>query len=245
MGNVGFGRKREKLLAACKSGRVEHVRYLVEEEKCNPKCRDNLVHWSCVQWAAFSGHTNVVKYLLATGKVDPNAWTGAEKERDTLLHWYIHRRHLPMIKLLIASGANPKTTDKYGTTPLLMAVQTSMHFETVDFLLENKASLEETDKKGRSALVWASFLGKTGMVNHLIKRGATVEYKGFSSSLLNDSDDAFTNIMGPWVRKIIVEIACLPTVVGDMIVMYARGFIASACMSRRGVEHAHCGFGVR
>ena len=46
------------------------AQYLIKEEHCNPSSEDTL-GWTPLHFACLNGHTHIVQYLLATGRVNP------------------------------------------------------------------------------------------------------------------------------------------------------------------------------
>mmetsp|Transcript_9922 Transcript_9922/g.25287 ORF Transcript_9922/g.25287 Transcript_9922/m.25287 type:complete len:143 (-) Transcript_9922:99-527(-) len=74
-----------------------------------------------LHFAAYYGHTNLVKLLLDAGadyerKVD---------ERYTPLHYAVFFKHYDVVQCLVDSGADPLVPDDEGRTPIGRAVETS------------------------------------------------------------------------------------------------------------------------
>ena len=55
------------IVAACRYGRIEHVRLLLADPRVDPSVRSN----AAIRWASEFGHADVVKLLLADPRVDP------------------------------------------------------------------------------------------------------------------------------------------------------------------------------
>src|SRR3954451_16118149 len=67
--------------------------------------------------AAMNGDLAAVRTLIVK-KADVNA---PQIDGATALHWAVHRDNAEMVEALIKAGANPKVTNREGTTPLALA----------------------------------------------------------------------------------------------------------------------------
>ena len=65
------------LMVACKYGRVEIVRMLLDEFKADINMVGGLGRFNALHYAAWHGHANVVKYVLRGMRVLGNAQVGA------------------------------------------------------------------------------------------------------------------------------------------------------------------------
>ncbi|APW44362.1 ankyrin repeat domain-containing protein [Rhodoferax saidenbachensis] len=77
---------------------------------------------------------------------------------------------LPLVKKLIAAGANVQAKTRNGETALFWVT----HPQMVDFLLENGIAVNDLDSEGTSALLFATQYGRMDVMNALIQRGANV-----------------------------------------------------------------------
>ncbi|XP_069738731.1 arf-GAP with coiled-coil, ANK repeat and PH domain-containing protein 1 [Phaenicophaeus curvirostris] len=97
----------------------------------------------------------------------PNLHPGA------LLAWAAQHQRLPAMADALAHGADPGwvNTAHDHLTPLLRAVATNSLL-ACEFLLQNGASVNQSDRRGRGPLHHATVLGHTGLACLFLKRGA-------------------------------------------------------------------------
>src|SRR5687768_2558684 len=69
--------------------------------------------------AVKKGNRDAVR-TLAKQKAIVNA---VDSDGTTALHWTVRANNLETSQLLIASGANVKTADRYGITPIILAAE--------------------------------------------------------------------------------------------------------------------------
>lgn len=131
--------------------------------------------------AAFYGHTDIVKLLLAAG-ADPNKSTNNDYVRDlggdygyypcygnTPLHYAAKYGYTDVVKLLLAAGANHSTSNNYGDTPLHEAASKG-HTDTVKLLLAAGANPNTPNGNGSTPLQHGC--GHTDIVKLLLAAGA-------------------------------------------------------------------------
>ena len=119
----------------------------------------------------------------ATGKLDDVTrliQSGAEvNDKDeydiTSLHYAARYEHTAVVKCLTTNGANLKSRDKWGRTPLQVA-ESRGDRATVDALKEAEV-LNTADELGYTPLHYAAESGKPDIVKVLIKVGADVDAK--------------------------------------------------------------------
>ncbi|XP_069655853.1 arf-GAP with coiled-coil, ANK repeat and PH domain-containing protein 1 isoform X2 [Haliaeetus albicilla] len=92
-----------------------------------------------------------------------------------LLYWAAQHRRLPTMADALAHGADPGwvNTAEENRTPLLQAVAANSLL-ACEFLLQNGASVNQSDSRGRGPLHHATVLGHTGLACLFLKRGADV-----------------------------------------------------------------------
>ncbi|XP_066031175.1 LOW QUALITY PROTEIN: arf-GAP with coiled-coil, ANK repeat and PH domain-containing protein 1-like, partial [Chamaea fasciata] len=90
-----------------------------------------------------------------------------------LLFWAARRRRLPTMADALAHGADPGWVNsaESNRTPLLEAVAVNSLL-ACEFLLQNGASVNQSDSQGRGPLHHAIMLGHTGLACLFLKRGA-------------------------------------------------------------------------
>jgi ankyrin repeat protein len=150
--SVCFDHPASDILSVASSrGIVDVVQMLLQEPSADPSYKDNYA----IKWASFFGKTEVVRMLLATGKVDVTAKNFAlikasgrghiEVVRLLLEHGACafaennqafcdasqHGR-LDVLRLLLKHGADPSVRDNF---PLRIAIP-NYHIEVVRFLLD-------------------------------------------------------------------------------------------------------------
>ncbi|KAJ2971749.1 hypothetical protein NUW58_g9330 [Xylaria curta] len=83
-------------------------------------------------------------------------------------------RHLEIVRLLLERGANIKSRNRFGWTPLLQAAS-SGHLEIVQLLIEKDANIESGNRFGQTPLLQAASSGYLEIVQLLIEKGANIE----------------------------------------------------------------------
>jgi ankyrin repeat protein len=123
--------------------------------------------------AAETGDQETVARLL---KADPSLVKAANAEGDTALHLAAGCRRgeayaLPLIRLLLESGANIEARNSSGQTPLLYSSYAGFR-QAVGLLLDKGASFQYQDKNGRTPLHYAAREGQAAVVEVLLNKGA-------------------------------------------------------------------------
>jgi ankyrin repeat protein len=80
----------------------------------------------------------------------------------------------PLVRLLLERGADPTIADHRGSTPMMEASWEG-HLEVVRLLLGHasaKATLNQRDRYGATALWYACYYGRGGVVRALLENGA-------------------------------------------------------------------------
>jgi len=131
--------------------------------------------------AASSDIANAVEHrdaaaakALVAKHVDVNA---AQADGTTALHWATHWSDLDTVRLLLAAGANPKVTNRFGASPLSEAAALG-NAALVEALLNAGADAKSlTTIDGETVLMTAARAGNAATVKLLLERGAEVNVK--------------------------------------------------------------------
>ncbi len=154
--------KNDVLRAAAGSGKVDIIRYLLEQgaevDSEDSSGATPLFH------AAMAGHTAVCGLLL-----DKGADVNAEHETGyTPLHAASKNGHVGVVKLLLDRGADVQSHDTVVGTPLHLATNK----DVMQVLLAHATDLETTDRFGRTPLRCFIQSGHLGVARLLLKKGA-------------------------------------------------------------------------
>ena len=99
------------LMCAVSEGKVDTVRYLIEEKGVDIDKEDKTGK-TAAMYAAMCGDTEKLRTLIEEKGIDVN--TKNEKTNNTLLIYAAMHGHKNTIKYLISKGANLNATNKYG-----------------------------------------------------------------------------------------------------------------------------------
>ena len=121
---------------ACQWGDVDTVRYLINDERCNPSIQSCISKNTPLHIAAEFGQEDTIDQLFLYKECDPNA---QNKEGDTPLHIAVRRNKTAAIsKLLAHQECNPNVQNKEDNTTLHIAVRDNMRAPAVSQLLTSK-----------------------------------------------------------------------------------------------------------
>ena len=124
-------------------------------------------------WLAYTrDHYKIVVELLNSG-ADINFKTGDFEIND--LQRACGWGSISIIRLLLKCGGDINSTDIYGKSPFLFAIDFKSNtscLELIDWLIKYGASVNHQDISGLSALHYASIRGKLDVVEKLLKLNA-------------------------------------------------------------------------
>jgi ankyrin repeat protein len=163
------GQELAGLALAASRGRVEVVKYLVEEAGADVHLIDSK-GMTLVMGAAERGHAELMAYLLGRPGIDIEAKT---EEGSRALDLACRRGHLEVVKLLVAAGADLRRQggEECG---VLTSAALGGKLDVVKYLVEEAGADERHFSPGRmTALMWAIEQGDMGVVRYLVGRPAT------------------------------------------------------------------------
>lgn len=90
---------------------------------------------------------------------------------ETALAIVAKRRDATWLRFLLAKGADPSIADRQGMTPLMHAALLNFT-DGAQELLDRKAPVDQTNRRGETALILAVQSKNVAMVRLLVRRGA-------------------------------------------------------------------------
>jgi hypothetical protein len=104
--------------------------------------------------AAMRGNLKVVEVLLKSGKNPDEPIRGDEFNAGyTPLMWAVNRSYLPIVRLLLAAGANVNAVADNGSTAVMLTAGASPEdLEALDMLCYYKPDIHKKDWRGRNAV---------------------------------------------------------------------------------------------
>ena len=112
---------------------------------------EDLGGFTCLNLAAFYGHTDTVRYLATLPEVDLNH---RGRNNCTVLHEAVYRKHADVVQVLIDAGADIEAKNDEGRSPLLLASR-SREVTTVTKLVEAGADVRAMDEERSTCLILA------------------------------------------------------------------------------------------
>jgi ankyrin repeat protein len=102
-----------------------------------------------------------VRALITSGAADPNERIGDYDDRTPLTLAAVHG-HLPVVELLLDTGAHPDARNRFGYLPTVLAATggPQPYQEVVDLLLRRGADPDAV-MKGRPARAWPALSTRT------------------------------------------------------------------------------------
>ena len=132
-------------------------------------------HRSALHVAAEVGYVGAIGIMTetASGAIDLDI---LDSNGDTALSWAASSGHGAVVNMLLAKGANPDTTNRFGRTPLILAAKFGNE-AAVLLLLAKGAKLDITDNDSNTALICAAQNGYEAIVRQLLTNGAKHDIK--------------------------------------------------------------------
>jgi ankyrin repeat protein len=162
--NIVTAQGTQQLIIAAKNGDCYTVdQLLILDYDVNQTDKDGV---SALMWAAYNGHTAIVKSLLTHKNINVNQ---ADIKGHTALMGAAYNNQIKVTEeLLRHKDINVNQTDKDGISALMLAAANG-HTSTVERLLAHKdINVNQTNKDGISALMLAAVNGHTSTVEKLL-----------------------------------------------------------------------------
>ena len=127
-------------------------------------------------YAAYNGHFNIVKILIANGAdVNRKSYlTDKNYSGRTALILAAQEGHVDILKILLENNADVNAKNQNGDTPLMYAAIRG-NYEVVKILLANGADVNAKNNKGRTALMDAKKNSHLDIIELLKEAGAKEE----------------------------------------------------------------------
>lgn len=155
-------------LAACTSGQLNAVKYLVSmgaDLNATTEENANALAISCE-----FGHLNVVKYLIEEQKFDMNSYLIQGK---TPMCIAAENGHINIMEYLVNKGVDPQQKSLSGDKPIYYAVKNNKS-EAFEFLLARGGDINELSSDGQPLLVTAYTNNYPELTQLIIDRGANL-----------------------------------------------------------------------
>jgi ankyrin repeat protein len=111
--------------------------------------------------------------LLCCAALSVDAGEGAEPDGTTALHRAIYAGDVAAARHLIAGGADPRTANLFGATPMMLAADRGDP-ELIGALLDAGADVESANAEGQTALMVVARAGQVEAARLLLRRGANI-----------------------------------------------------------------------
>ncbi|CEF71376.1 Ankyrin repeat and KAP P-loop domain and Ankyrin repeat-containing domain-containing protein [Strongyloides ratti] len=137
------------LLNACQNGYPKIVKLLLEKGAYVDGT--DMYGWTPLFWAVYNNHIECIQELLV---YSPRVNLVEPDDNLTPLIIASARGYTECVKILLDNGANPNSSDKFGSTPLIWASRKG-YYKIVEFLVNSGATVDNIGMHGRTALMLA------------------------------------------------------------------------------------------
>ncbi|MEJ7559266.1 MAG: ankyrin repeat domain-containing protein [Pedobacter sp.] len=154
---------------ATKSGNIPLLKSLLEK---GVKFTDNAMILASAGSRSGSNTLEVYQYMESL-KIKPNV---INKDGQNALHAIVRRpKQEEIIKYFMAKGADINQADAEGNTPFMNAAAANSDVELITFLSSSAKNINQTNKKGASALAMAVRGNSPEVVSLLLTKGADLK----------------------------------------------------------------------
>ncbi|WP_338406633.1 ankyrin repeat domain-containing protein [Wolbachia endosymbiont (group A) of Longitarsus flavicornis] len=192
---------RTPLHYAAYNGKLDIVKYFIDEEKIDVSIKDN-GDWTPLHWASWNGQLNVAKYLIGKGanlvnikdkdgktpldiadqkgytdivEILKQAQSGLYKKYNELLIAVLEN-NLSKVEDLVSQGTSLETKDSYGWT-LLHFASIHNYSDMVEYLINKGVDINAKDQYGKTPLHLTSWLNRLDAMKCLISNDANINAK--------------------------------------------------------------------
>ena len=151
------------LMLACKYGKHQQVKMLIDDQERQQKALDK----------KDKDYEHYAKFYSYVDSVGPY--------KNTPLHYAMKSGSLPIVKALIEAGASPDSKNFYNDTPLSVACQKG-HLEIAEYLINKGANIHGVDKQQRTPLIRACQNGQIHVVSMLLRKGVNANFCDLSEN---------------------------------------------------------------
>ena len=149
----------------------------------NPNARNNDRETALMRAVLPGEDTKTINELIRYG-ADINL---ADLEGNTALALAVKNRDESAVQILLKNGADPNSKDKNKQPILIAAVTHGASSRIIKNLIDNpKTNIDITDQNKRTALMWASWMGRKKAIKILIRGGAKTDLKSLNGLTAND-----------------------------------------------------------
>lgn len=116
-------------------------------------------------------------------KSDPTVINSRHPDNgETALSIATKRRDVTWVRFLLSKGADPALADRQGVSPLMHAALLNFTDGADELLLRN-APIDQTNRRGETALIMAVQSRNVAMVQLLVRRGASPEKRDHAAGM--------------------------------------------------------------
>jgi ankyrin repeat protein len=155
---------------AISQNHAEAAYQLIKKYHADPNTM-NMLGFSALNVALREAHIPLLNILLSCSDFKVNVEKDSEGSTALMyalaLDMYVEERRIPLVKYLLASGADYNFVNIEGKTPLILTCSTNQ-FELTKLLLQYVPNINTRDNKGNSALDYAVLHGTVNLIQVLL-----------------------------------------------------------------------------